>query len=159
MSAHKIIKKPFVAFLWRFEHGLMLVVCAALLLGGSYPNKAPKRISEAQANDAFCASVGGRREVRHYYKDATGKRRYISVDCETATHVYEGGLEKRSSLDSVQQALFAAELTGKQPAVVIYDTDGVEGDIEHRIRTAAKRAAVKYQKYHYENRNTHSITH
>ena len=34
------------------------------------------------------------------------------------------GLDRRSSLDSVQQALFYASLTGKMPAVVIYDTDG-----------------------------------
>ena len=41
------------------------------------------------------------------------------VDCETADVVYEGGLDRRSSLDSVQQALFAAAFTGKEPAVVI----------------------------------------
>ena len=28
----------------------------------------------------------------------------MEVDCETGTMVYEGGLDKRSSLDSVQQA-------------------------------------------------------
>ena len=51
----------------------------------------------------------------------------MKVDCETSTTVYEGGLDKRSSLDSLQQALFFSVLTGKRPAVVIYDTDGKEG--------------------------------
>ena len=50
-------------------------------------------------------------EVRHEYTYPAGAS-YIRVDCETATHVYEGGLDKRSSLDSVQQALFAAHVTG-----------------------------------------------
>ena len=56
----------------------------------------------------------------------------------------EGGLDKRSSLDSVQQALFAATLSGKIPVVVIYDTDGVEGRYEYRIRNAAERANVAF---------------
>lgn len=33
--------------------------------------------------------------------------------------VWEGGLDKRSSLDSIQQALFFSILTGKEPGVVI----------------------------------------
>ena len=54
--------------------------------------------------------------------------------------VYDGGLDKRSSLDSLQQALFFSVLTGKQPEVVIYDTDGQEGQFEYRIRTACQKA-------------------
>lgn len=73
-----------------------------------------------------------------------GGRSYVIVDCETATHVYEGGLDKRSSLDSVQQALFFASLTGKKAAVVIYDTDGVTGKYEYRIKTACEIAGVEY---------------
>ena len=66
------------------------------------------------------------------------------MDCETEDTVYEGGLDKRSSLDSVQQALFAASLTGKHPAVVIYDTDGQIGPYEHRIRVACELAGVRF---------------
>ena len=62
--------------------------------------------------------MGGETEVRHEYTYPSGQS-YIWMDCETADTVYEGGLDKRSSLDSVQQALFAASLTGKKPAVVI----------------------------------------
>ena len=58
--------------------------------------------------------------------------------------MYEGGLDKRSSLDSVQQALFFASLTGKQPAVVIYDTDGRIGPYEHRIRVACEMVGVRF---------------
>ena len=58
--------------------------------------------------------------------------------------VYEGGLDKRSSLDSLQQALFFSSLTDKQPAVVIYDTDGHVGKYEHRIRVACEKANVRF---------------
>ena len=60
--------------------------------------------------------------------------------------VYEGGLDKRSSLDSVQQALFYSHVTGKRPAVVIYDTDGREGRFEYRIRIACRKAGTGHCK-------------
>ncbi len=99
--------------------------------------------NEADYNAAFCATVGGQTEVRHSYS-YPGGRGYVIVDCETDTYVYEGGLDKRSSLDSVQQALFFGHLTGKIPAVVIYDTDGVAGKYEHRIRVACEIAGVEF---------------
>lgn len=99
--------------------------------------------NEAAHNAAFCARVGGTTEVRHPYTYPRGES-YILVDCETAETVYEGGLDKRSSLDSVQQSLFAAYVTGKNPAVVIYDTDGQVGRFEHRIQVACELAGVQY---------------
>ena len=63
-------------------------------------------------NDSYCAQLGGRREVRHYYVYPDGSG-FILIDCETDSEVIEGGLDKRASLDSVQQALFASKLTGK----------------------------------------------
>lgn len=66
------------------------------------------------------------------------------MDCETADTVYEMGLDKRSSLDSIQQAVFAAHLTGKRPAVVIFDTDNQEGIYEYRIRVVAETMGVRY---------------
>ena len=99
--------------------------------------------SEDAHNAAFCADMGGATETRHYYDYPTG-RSYGRVDCETADTVYEGGLDKRSSLDSVQQALFSAHLTGKRPAVVIYDTDGEIGAYEHRIQVACESAGVLF---------------
>ena len=103
-------------------------------------------LSESDFNKQFCDSVGGQTETRHFYIYAGG-RSHIRVDCETATTVYECGLDKRSSLDSVQQALFASHLTGKRPGVVIYDTDEREGRIEYRIRVAAQAAGVRYTTY------------
>ena len=103
-----------------------------------------KTASEDEYNRRFCASVGGVTETRHTYTyDGGGS--YVKVDCETDTMVYEGGLDKRSSLDSLQQALFFSVLTGKQPAVVIYDTDGQEGRFEYRIRAACRKAGVHYE--------------
>ena len=100
--------------------------------------------SEDDYNRWFCALVNGKTETRHGYTSAGG-RGYVEVDCETGTMVYEGGLDKRSSLDSVQQALFFSHVTGKRPAVVIYDTDGREGRFEYRIRIACRRAGVRYE--------------
>ena len=59
--------------------------------------------------------VSGETETRHGYTSA-GDHSYVEVDCETSTMVYEGGLDKRSSLDSVQQALFFSHVTGKRPS-------------------------------------------
>lgn len=83
-------------------------------------------------------------EVRLYYI-YPGERSYVVVDCETATHVWEGRLDKRSSLDSVQQALFFSVISGKKPGVVIYDTDGQVGQIEYRIRTACQKVGVSFR--------------
>lgn len=69
---------------------------------------------------------------------------HIRVDCVTDTAVIEVGLDKRSSLDSVQQALFAAHLTGKAPQVILIDTDGREGPFELRVKIAAGAAGVAY---------------
>ena len=118
---------------------LISVMAACLLL--FVPAQAPAQ--EDAYNASFCASMGGEREVRHDYTYPAGTS-YIRVDCETADTVYEGGLDKRSSLDSVQQALFAASLTGKKPAVVIYNTDGKIGRYEHRIKVACERAGVTF---------------
>ena len=69
----------------------------------------PKEVS---LNKKFCDSVGGQTETRHYYT-YPGGRSYIMVDCETSDVVYDGGMDRRSSLDSVQQALFASDVTGQ----------------------------------------------
>ncbi len=103
--------------------------------------------TEADFNEKFCAEVGGEQETRHDYTYGAGKTGYVLVDCETDTQVWEGGLDKRSSLDSVQQSLFFAALTGKQPGIVIYDTDGEEGQYEFQIRLAAELAGVEYINY------------
>lgn len=88
--------------------------------------------------------LGGEVEVRHDYT-AAGETRHIRVDCETPTHVVEVGFDgKRSSYDSVHQALFAAHLTGKLPMVVIIDTDGKEEAVEFQVETTARMANVSY---------------
>ena len=96
-------------------------------------------ITEAIATTIFCASIGGIEETRHNYLHS-----YVKVDCETETQVIEAGLDKRSSLDSIQQAVFFATLTGKEPVVVIYDTDGKEGKYEYRIKNACNWLRIKY---------------
>ena len=100
-------------------------------------------ITEAIATAVFCALAGGTEEVRHTYH-APSKSSYVKVDCETDKDVVEAGLDKRSSLDSVQQAAFFATVTGKNPVIVIYDTDGVTGIYEHRIKEAAMFLKMDY---------------
>lgn len=118
------------------------------------------KATEDTYNAIFCKSVGGKTEVRHDYEVSTGKHQVLMnsviVDCETATHVYEGGLDKRSSLDSLQQALVFAELTGKTPAVVIYDTDNKAESYEYRIMTACQKAGVEFilKRYSVPDRKT-----
>ena len=98
--------------------------------------------TEYSCNKEFCKSVGGLREVSYQYKDTN-----IRVDCITDDRVYEAGLDKRSSLDSIHQAAFAEQLTGKKGTVVIFDTDGKEGSYEYQIRMVAKQYRVKYISY------------
>ena len=62
----------------------------------------------------------------------------------TDEYVIEGGLDKRSSLNSIQQAVFASTIVDRKPAVAIYDTDGVWGKYEHRIWVAAKELGVRF---------------
>ena len=114
-------------------------------------------VTEADYNKLFCNEVGGELEVRHYYSFAVG-RSYVSVDCETSDTVWEGGLDKSSSLDSIQQALFFHHVTGKTPAVVIYDTDGVEERFEYRIRIGAELAGVRYVSYNGKDKAIDNMT-
>lgn len=100
---------------------------------------------EAYFNKLLTIALRAKGETSHSYFWQAGSSS-IRVDIETDDFVIEGGLDKRSSLDSLQQALFASKLTGKKPAVVIYDTDGVEGRFEFRIKEAAKKAGVVFKR-------------
>ncbi len=97
--------------------------------------------SENDYNNLYSNHIGGIREQRYTYKGS----KHIFVDIETKTEVIEGGLDKRSSLDSIQQAGFFAFLTGKKPIVVIYDTDGKEGIYEYRIKKACQFYGMEYR--------------
>ncbi|MDF1873505.1 hypothetical protein [Vannielia sp.] len=93
----------------------------------------------------YCALIaGGEAETRQPYSVGYNLH-YIRVDCETPTHVIELGLDKRSATDSVHQALFAAQLTGKAPKVVMIDTDGREDQYEYQVRSVAAAAGVDYE--------------
>ena len=106
--------------------------------------QAKDKHTEADYNKIYCDLIGGKTEVRHVYTTDAGETGFIIVDCETATEVIEGGLDKRSSLDSIQQALFFGYLTGKKPVIVIYDTDGIEGKIEYRLRIVTKLTGIAF---------------
>ena len=92
--------------------------------------------------------LGGRTEVSYNYNyninGSIPRIASIRIDIVTDEYVIEGGLDKRSSLDSIQQAVFASILTGKKPAVAIYDTNGSWGKYEHRIFSSAKKLGVKF---------------
>lgn len=128
-----------------FPSRSMLVLMVAVTLAGevSLPAQSVAQ-SEDDFNDSMCHAIGGVRETRHYYNYRGTQRGYVIVDCETDAHVIEGGLDKRSSLDSLQQAVFFSILTGKAPVVVIYDTDEQIGKYEHRIAAACAEAGVLF---------------
>ena len=92
--------------------------------------------------------LGGKTEVTYNYdyniNGESPRTASIRIDIVTDQYVIEGGLDKRSSLDSIQQAVFASTLTGKQPAVAIYDTNGSWGKYEHRIYSTAKELGIKF---------------
>ena len=121
---------------------LALFTLVTLLCTALYDQSAAE--DEDTFNESLCRSLGGKREVRHSYNYGDGQESYVVVDCETDSFVIEGGLDKRSSLDSLQQALFFSSLTGKKPAVVIHDTDGKIGKYEHRIRESCEKAGVLF---------------
>ncbi|MGR3493131.1 MAG: hypothetical protein ACU0DW_13825 [Shimia sp.] len=83
---------------------------------------------------------------------------FIKPDCETDTLVIEVGKDGHSSLDSIQQALFAHLQTGKQPVVFIVDMDGKIGPYEYRIQTVAKHVGVTYQRMSSDFLQRHAMT-
>ncbi|SFG80557.1 hypothetical protein SAMN04488020_10460 [Palleronia marisminoris] len=114
--------------------------------------------NELELAAILCSLIfGGETEVSHAYSVGYDLHR-IRVDCETDTAVYEVGLDKRSSLDSVQQAIFAGSLTGKEPVVVMIDTDGREGPYELRIRTVSELAGIAYETYRADDLLRHNAS-
>lgn len=111
-------------------------------------SKVGSDLDESVFNTALAKHLGGSTEktVTYHFTDSFGKAASgsIRIDISTSAEVIEGGLDKRSSLDSIQQAIFASNLTGKDPAVAIYDSDGNWGKIEHRIYTVAKSVGVRF---------------
>ncbi len=101
-------------------------------------------MTEAQAIPLICALLGGEPEVRLHFEIDSGSR-FVQIDCLTDTHAIEVGLDKRSSLDSYQQASFAAWVSGRKPMIVIVDTDGVQGVYEYRIEAVARENGVLFQ--------------
>ena len=105
-------------------------------------------LSEANFNRLLANKLSGETEVTLKYNYGQGSQSNnlgtVRVDIMTEEYVIEGGKDTRSSLDSIQQAVFASVLTSKKPAVVIYDTDGVWGKYEHRVYTAAKKLDIKF---------------
>lgn len=100
---------------------------------------------EVEIAAILCAWLGGQTEVRHNVALDAGDHS-IRVDCETATEVIEVGLDdKAGSRDLLVQALFAADLTGKTPVVILIDRDGVEDKIEYQVRRASVAAGVRYE--------------
>jgi hypothetical protein len=103
--------------------------------------------AEATYISLLCALIGGAEPETARFFEVHGyqRPRYIRVDCETPTHVIEIGLDERaSSRDSVHQAALAAAFTGKQPMVVLIDTDGTEGRYQLEMRLVTHHLGVAY---------------
>lgn len=104
--------------------------------------------SENFYNALLAKQLGGQTEITVEYSYGLNNGNFlvgnVRIDIVTSQYAIEGGLDKRSSLDSIQQAVFASTQLGLKPAVAIYDTDGNWGKYEHRIWTAAKKLGVKF---------------
>ena len=113
---------------------------------GSTVKTAPR--NEASFNLALAALLNGQTEVKFSYdygkSGNTPLTASVRIDIVTEKYVIEGGLDKRSSLDSIQQAVFASTLSGKEPAVAVYDTDEMWGKFEQRIWTVANQLGIKF---------------
>ena len=111
------------------------------------PNKSTLT-NEAAFNRALALLLNGRTEVSLPYNYGnsgnTTLTASVRIDIMTNKYVIEGGLDKRSSLDSIQQAVFASTLSGKEPAVAVYDTDGFWGKYEQRVWTVANELGIKF---------------
>ena len=107
-----------------------------------------KERSESFFNIRLAEALEGKTETKYKYDFGLGgaslESAFIKVDVETAEFVIEGGTDKRSSLDSVQQAVFSSVISGKRPAVAIYDTDGKWGKYEYRIWLVAQELGIKF---------------
>jgi hypothetical protein len=102
-------------------------------------------MGEVELAAILCAFLGGSQAETRQYFDTYEMKRHIRVDCETDRHVIEVALDGTSSArDSVHQALFAAHLTGKTPAVVMIDRDGYVGRFEFEMRPVTQAAGVTY---------------
>ena len=97
--------------------------------------------NENDYNNLYAKYLNGICEQKHFYNS----NYYILVDIETETEVIEGGLDKRSSLDGIQQVGFFAFLTGKKPVVLIYDTDDEEGIFEYRIKKSCEFYKIEFR--------------
>jgi hypothetical protein len=122
---------------------LLYILISVFFSWKNKPEEFSVNKNEDYYNNIFCDSLNGKRETKHYYKYST-KQSFIKIDCETESYVYEGGLDKRSSLDSIQQAMFFSILTNKKPAIVVFDTDNIYGKYEYRLKAVADKLKIKF---------------
>ena len=102
-------------------------------------------MGEVQIAALFCALLADSTPEAPKEFVSLGEDQRVRVDCETPNLVIELGFDnKAASRDSVHQAVFAAILTGKEPMVVVLDTDGVVGRYEFEIRKVAEDLGVQY---------------
>ena len=103
-----------------------------------------KKHNENYYNDLYAKFIQGVRESVYEYEKGI-----IKIDIETPTEVIEGGLDKRSSIDSVHQVIFASILSGKKPVVVIYDTNNIIDPIEYQLSKICKKLGIEYRRVLY----------
>lgn len=103
---------------------------------------------EADLIPIICVMLlGGVPEHRVDY-DLHYSAHYVRVDCLTDTHAIEIGLDnRRSSYDSVHQAVFYGHLTDREPLVILVDTDGREDNAEYQVERVARMVGVDFRVY------------
>jgi len=74
-------------------------------------------------------------------------RSYVRVDCVTPTLVIEFGRDTSSGLrDSLTQAVFNADILGREALVLIIDSDGHIGSQEFQVLRAGELLGVRVER-------------
>lgn len=74
-------------------------------------------------------------------------RSYVRVDCVTPTLVIEFGRDTSSGLrDSLTQAVFNADILGREAMVLIIDSDGHIGSQEFQVLRAGELLGVRVER-------------
>ena len=82
------------------------------------------------------------------------EQRFAIGNLDQSSHIHDRNAMAHGANDGEvmrykqhSKAVFAAEKTGKQPMVVILDTNGIEEAAEYQVETVARRLGIDYVVY------------
>ena len=91
----------------------------------------------------FCEHIGGETNVHIRYTGVSGKK-HLFAHCVTASTAWFATLDSMQDKAAVKDSIFMGNLLEKQPALVIFDTDGNIGNFELALIIAAHKVGIYY---------------